>query len=186
MSLRLVSLTLGFGSAALRPLDRADLAALAAAAEEPVLAVGFETGDEGAFRHDELLLDRAGLGVDAAELALIAFPGRVPELAIDPGDAGHMPVGLDRAQDLAGRGIDLVDLAVVVLADPERALGPGQAGIFAVARRWDPRQHAAGLRVDLLNLLLGDLVEMRAVEGGAGMGRDMDRSHDIAAPRIDR
>ena len=40
---------------------------------------------------------------------------------------------LDGAQDRAGLGIDLMDLALAILPDPERALGPGQPGVAAAA-----------------------------------------------------
>src|SRR5688572_12974327 len=44
-------------------------------------------------------------------------------------------VRLDRAQDRARLGVDLVDLPVAVLSDPERALGPRQARVVTLAGR---------------------------------------------------
>ena len=76
-------------------------------------------------RHLQALEHLAALRVDAAQLALVALPGAVPQLAVDPGHAGDEAVGLDRAQDRAGRGIDLVDLAVAVL--PTQRLPSAQA-----------------------------------------------------------
>src|SRR4051812_46331145 len=131
-------------------------------------------------------MNGAGLRVDAADLALIGFPGRVPELAIDPADAGHVAVGIDGAQDLAGVRINLVDLAVSILPDPERALGPGEPRVMATARRRNRREHLASVRVDLLDPLFRDLVEVPAIEGGSGMRGDVDRPHRLAAGRIDR
>ena len=66
------------------------------------------------------------LGIDAPHVALVALPGAVPELAVDPGDAGDEAIGLDGAEHGSGLGIDLVDPAVAMLADPERPFGPGE------------------------------------------------------------
>ena len=110
---------------------------------------------------------------------VVAFPGAVPELAVDPGDAGDEAVGLDRAEHRPGLRIDLVDLAVAVLADPERAFGPGQAGIAAAAGRRDGAEHLAGLRIDLLDAVLGDLEQVPAVERRARMRGDVDRRATI-------
>src|SRR5258708_3736886 len=52
------------------------------------------------------------------------------------------------------------------------------------ARRRDGGEHAAGLRIDLLDAILGDLKQVPAVEGGSGMPRDLDRAHHLAARRI--
>ena len=50
-------------------------------------------------RHREPLEHRAALGVDVAQLALVAFPRAVPQLAVDEAHAGHEAVRFDRAQD---------------------------------------------------------------------------------------
>ena len=91
-------------------------------------------------RHVELLQNLARFGIDAPHIALVAFPGGVPQLAVDPGHAGDEAVGLDGAQDCPGLGVDLVDLALAVLPDPERPFGPGEPGIAAAAgcREWWP------------------------------------------------
>jgi hypothetical protein len=44
-------------------------------------------------RHIELLRDLFRSRIDAPQIALVAFPGGVPELAVDPGDAGDETVG---------------------------------------------------------------------------------------------
>src|SRR5262249_1000737 len=119
------------------------------------------------------------------QLALLGFPGAVPQRALDPGDAGDEAVAVDAAQDLAGFGIDLVNLAVAILADPQRALGPGQAGGTALARCRNRRGHFAPRRVDLLDAALGDLEQVPAVEGRARMGGDVDRARRLAARRIE-
>jgi hypothetical protein len=37
--------------------------------------------------------------IDAPQIALVTFPGAVPELPVDPGDPGDEAVGLDRAKN---------------------------------------------------------------------------------------
>ncbi len=110
----------------------------------------------------------------------------VPELALDPRDAGDEAVGLDRAQDGAGLGIDLMDLPRAVFADPERALGPGEARVAALRRRRDRGDDLAGARVDLLDPVAGDLPQVLAVEGRAGVGRDGELTDQRAALGIER
>src|SRR4029078_5447770 len=95
-------------------------------------AVGLESADEGAARHLQSLEHGAVLRVDPADIAFVAFRGRVPKLAVDPGDAGDEAVGLDAANDRAGAGIDLVDLAIAVLAHPQAAFGPGKSGVVSI------------------------------------------------------
>ncbi len=107
----------------------------------------------------------------------VAFPGAVPELAVDPGDPGDEAVGLDGAKDRPGLGIDLMDLPVAILPHPERAFGPGEPRVAAAAGRRDGGEHAAGLRIDLLDAILGDLKQMPAVERRSRMRGDIDRAH---------
>jgi hypothetical protein len=145
-------------------------AAAAAAAVEEIGAVRFEAAHAGARGHLQAFEHRAVGRVDVAQLALVAFPGAVPELAVDPGHAGDEAVGLDRADDGPRLGVDLVDAAAAVLAHPQAALGPGEAGVAAAARRGDGPEHAARRGVDLVDALLGDLPQVLAVERGAGVG----------------
>jgi hypothetical protein len=81
--------------------------------------------------------------------------------------------------------IDLVDLAIAVLPDPEAALGPGQAGVAAFAGRGDRCQDVAGGRIDLVDAGLGDLVEVGAVERGAGVAGALERAGDLAAGGVE-
>src|SRR5690606_9049016 len=171
---------------ACRPAHGAQLAALAAAAEAGVAAVGLQPGDPRGGGHVDGLQHLAGPRIDAPEVALVAIPGAVPHRAVDPGDAGGEAVGLDAAQALARFGIDLMDLAALVVAHPQRALGPGESRVAAARGRRNGRQHAARLRVDLLNPVLADLKQLLAVEGGACMRRDVERAHDLAAVGIER
>src|SRR5262249_19157569 len=92
--------------------DGSHLAAVAAAAEELIAAVGFEPRHGDAGRHLDPLQDLARLRIDAPQVTLIAFPGAVPHLAVDPGHAGDEAIGVDGANDRSGLRIDLVDLAL--------------------------------------------------------------------------
>ena len=82
-------------------------------------------------RHLEPFEDLSGFRIDAPQIALVPFPGRMPEFAVDPTDAGDEAVRLDGAKHGPGLGIDLVDLAASVISDPERSLGPGKPRIAA-------------------------------------------------------
>ena len=100
----------------------------------------------------------------------------MPELAVDPCHAGDEAVGLDRAENRAGIGIDLVDLPVAIVPDPERPLGPREPRVAAVARRGNRREHAPGRGIDLLDAILRNLKQVPAIERGAGMRGDVDAS----------
>src|SRR5579862_5364006 len=128
-----------------RPAHRSYFPAFAAAAEELIGAVGLEPRHADAGRHIEGFQNFCRAGVDAPQVALVTLPGAVPQLAIDPGDAGDETVGFDGAKNLAGLGVDLMDFPVAIFPDPQGALGPGQPRVTAAARRRDGRKHAAGL-----------------------------------------
>ena len=149
--------------ASLRPADGPHLPAPAASAEEPIAAIGLEPRNEDAGRHRDLFQEVSRSGIDSPQLALVTFPGGVPELSVDPGDPGDEAVGLEGAKNRACLGIDLVDLPVPILPDPERPFGPREPGA-AAARRRDRGEHTAGLRIDLLDATLGDLKQVVAVE----------------------
>src|SRR5262249_48703475 len=89
------------------------------------------------------------------------------------------------AEDLSALRIDLMDLAIAMLPDPERAFGPGEPRASS-GRCWDGGEHAAGRRIDLLDAIVGDLKQMLAVECGAGARRDIERARNRAARRIER
>src|SRR5262245_5012596 len=164
----------------------AHLAAGATAAVEDASPVGLEPAHDGAGGHLEALDDLAGLRIDAAQVALVVLHGGVPELPVHPGDAGDESVRFDRAQDRAGLDVDLVDLPGAVLADPECSLGPGQARVAAVGRRWDGGDHLARVRIHLLNPTVRDLPEVLAVEGGAGLRGDGDFADQPAPVGFER
>src|SRR6187551_237265 len=147
----------------------ADLAALAAACIEEVGAVGLEPAHAGACGHLESIEHGAALGIDATDLAGVAFPRAVPQLAVDPGHAGHEAVRFDRAQHGTRRRVDAVDPAAAVLADPEAPLGPGEARVAAAAGCGNRGDDVAAGGIDLVDARLGDLPEVLAVERGAGV-----------------
>src|SRR5687768_17586253 len=107
-----------------RAAHGAHLAGGPAAGVEKIRAVALEPADVRAGWHLEPLEYRAALGIDVAQLALVAFPRAVPQLAVDEAHAGHEAVRFDRAQNRARARVDLQDLAVAILADPQGALGP--------------------------------------------------------------
>ena len=109
----------------------------------------------------------------------------MPELAIHPGDPGDEAVGLDGAQDLARLGIDLMDLPVAILSHPQRALGPGHARVTTTAGCGDRREHAAGFRIDFVDAIFGDLINVLAIEGRSRMSGDIERVHCLAALGIE-
>ena len=82
-------------------------------------------------------------------------------------------------------GIDPDEVAVAILRHPERPFRPGEPGIAAAAGRPDGREHAAGLQIDLLDAILGDLKQVPAVEGRPRMRGDLDRAQHRPARRIE-
>ena len=78
-----------------------------------------------------------------------------------------------------------MDLALAILPDPQRAFGPREPRVAAAAGRRDRREHPARLRIDLLDAVLGELEQVLAVEGRAGMRRDVERALRLAARRIE-
>src|SRR6185312_16108621 len=105
-------------------------------------------------------------GIESPEVALVTFPGSMPEFAVDPGDPGDEAIALDGAKDRACLRVDLMNLARPVVPHPKRAFGPRQPRIAPTARRRNRRDHTAGIRIDLLDAILGDLKQIAAVEGG--------------------
>src|SRR5215813_4940665 len=151
---RAVSSSRSLRGASPGPTDGPHLAGAATSAEELVLAVGLEPRDDHARRHLEPLHDLSRLRIDAPDVALLTFPGPVPELAVDPGDARDEAVRFDGAQDRPRLGIDLVDLSLSILSDPKRALAPREAGVAPAAGRRNRGEHTTGLGIDLLNTIL--------------------------------
>src|SRR5882724_5823481 len=167
------------------PAHGSHLAAAAAAAEESIAAVGLESRYGRSRRHLKSLQHLSSLRIDSPQIAVVTFPGAVPELAIDPGDPGDEAAGLDGAKDRSGLGIELMDLPLPILPDPERAFGPRHPRGGAAAGRRDRGEHAAGVRIDLLDAILGELKQVLAVEGGSCVRSGIDRAQRLAAGRIE-
>src|SRR5215831_1391599 len=165
--------------------DGSHFATLPSPAEELIAAIGLEPGYVRSGRHIESLQNFSCFGIDSSHITFIAFPGAVPELSVDPGDTGDEAVGLDDAENRACFGIDLIDLPVLVLPDPERSFGPGESRVSSAAGRGDRGEHIAGLRIDLPDTAIGELNQVPAVEGLSGARSDVDRAQRLTAGRID-
>src|SRR5262245_27261386 len=76
----------------------------AAAAEEEFGAIGFKARHADAVRHLDQLQHFARLRIDPAEIAFLIFPGTVPKLLANPGDAGHEALRIDGTEDLPALG----------------------------------------------------------------------------------
>src|SRR5262249_1991983 len=122
--------------------------------------------------------------IDSPQIALVAFPGAVPKLSIDPGNSGDVAVGLDRAKNSTCLGIKLMHLPVPMLPHPKCPLGPCEAR--GIAGRRDCRQHATGGRIDFLDAILGDLKQVLTIESRSCMRGNINRTQRLAARRVDR
>src|SRR5438477_7020154 len=78
-----------------------------------------------------------------------------------------------------------MDLALPILSHPERAFGPREPRVAATAGRRDRGEHTAGLRIDLLDAILGELIQVLAVEGRSCMRGDIDRAQRLPARGIE-
>src|ERR1700730_15963270 len=180
----------GLGAAARRgdspgPADGSHPPAPSPPPEQLTAAIGPEPRHAHSGRHIEPLQDLSGSRIESPQIALVAFPGAVPELAVDAGNPGDEAFGLDGAKNCPGKGIDVMDLAVPILPHPERPFGPCEARVPAAAGRRDRGEHTAGLRIDLLDAILGELKQVPAVEGRSCMRGDIDRALRLPARRIE-
>src|SRR5262245_22778699 len=141
----------------LGPADSPDLPAPPSSAEKLIAAIGLETRYAHSGRHLEGLQDLSCSGIDSPQIAFVAFPGTVPELSVDPSDSSDEAVRLDRAKNRACLGIDLMDLPSLILRHPERPFGPRKPGVTCAAGRRDRSDDTAGLRIDFLDAIPGDL-----------------------------
>src|SRR5262245_16354044 len=160
------------------PMDSSHFAAASTTAVERVAAVRLKPRNTDARRHIDLLKDFARLRINPAQFALIRFPSAVPEFVAEPSNAGDEPIRLYGTQDCAGLRVDLVNLTIAILANPERAFRPRHAGGAAFRCRYR-RDHTATVWVDLLDAIVRDLEQIPAVERGACMGGDVERSQDL-------
>ena len=166
-------------------VDGSHLPTASASAEELIAAIGLKPRHAYSRRHLEPLQDLSRSRIDSPQIALVIFPGAVPELSVDPGDPGDEAVGLDRAKNRSCLGIDLMDLPVPILPHPERPFGPREPRVTAAAGRRNRGEHTAGLRIDLLDAILGELKQVLAVEGRSCMRGDIDRAQRLPARRIE-
>jgi hypothetical protein len=82
-------------------------------------------------------------------------------------------------------GIDLIDLPLPILPHPERPFSPREPRGTAAAGRRDRGEHTAGLRIDLLDAIRGELKQVLAVEGRSRIRGDSNRPHRLPARRIE-
>src|SRR5260370_299953 len=146
---------------------------------------GVQPSSAPAERHLEPLQNFSRFGIDVPQLALVIFPSTVPELAVDPGNSSDEAVGLDGAKYSSCLGVELKDLALAMSPHPERPFGPCEPRATA-ARRRDRGEHTAGVRIDLLDAILGELKQMLAVEGRSRMRGNIDRAQYLPARGIER
>src|SRR5262249_23274389 len=164
---------------------RTDTAAGAATGVEEVALVRLQAGDLRPLGHRQSGEHLAGLRIDAPDIGVGPLPGGMPQLTVHPGDAGDEAVRLEGAQDSAGLRVDLVDLPLPVRPHPERPPRPGQPGVAPASRCGDGQQHSAGGGIDLLNPVVGDLVEVAPVEGSASVARDVEGAAGLAGGGVD-
>jgi hypothetical protein len=79
--------------------DDSYLSAASATTKELIAAIGLEPRHAYSGRHLESLQHFSCLRIDSPQIALVTFPGAVPEFFLDPGDPGHEAVGLDGAKN---------------------------------------------------------------------------------------
>jgi hypothetical protein len=77
-----------------------------------------------------------------------------------------------------------MDFPASMLPHPKRSFGPRKSRVTATTRRWDRCEHIAGLRIDLLDAILGDLIQVLAIEGGSRVRGDIDRALRLPARGI--
>src|SRR5881397_2608161 len=77
-------------------------------AEELIAAIGLEPRHAHSGRHLERFQDLSRSRIDSPQIALVSFPGAVPELAVDPGDPGDETVRFDGAKNRSCLRIDLM------------------------------------------------------------------------------
>ena len=167
------------------PPDRPDSSALSSTAEELIVTIGFKPGNADPPRHLNSLKNLSSSRIDSPQITFITFPRGVPELSIDPSDPGDEAVGLDSAKNRACIGIDLIDLSILILPDPERPFGPREPGVTATAGRGYGSEHSASLWIDLPNAILGNLKQVFAIKCRPCVRGDIDGAEHLPARRIE-
>jgi hypothetical protein len=139
-----------------------------------IVTIGFKPGNANPARHLDSLKNLPRARIDSPQITLITFPCGVPELSIDPGDPGDEAVRLDSTKNCACVGIDLMDLPIPILPDPERPFGPSETGVSSTARCGDAGEHTASLGINFLDAILGNLKQVLTVECRSCMRGDID------------
>src|SRR4029079_1863383 len=111
--------------------------------------------------------------------------GTLHEVSVNRGDTGDERIGLYRAKRFSGVRIDLMDLPLAIVSDPERAFGPREARVGSAAGCRNRREHATGFGVDLLDAILGNLKQVLAVESRPRVRGDVNRAMHRAAGWVD-
>src|SRR5580704_3926536 len=167
------------------PSDGPHFPASSSAAKKLIAAITFQARHADTGRHIELFQDLTRARIYSPQIAFVTFPSAVPKLTVDPSDPGDEAAALDGAKNRSGLGIDLMDLAVPILAHPQRTFSPGEPRVAAAAGRRDRSKHPAGFRIDLPDAILGDLKQVSAVESRSSVRGDIDRAERLAARRIE-
>jgi hypothetical protein len=148
------------------------------------VTIGLKPGNASPTRHLQSLKYLSTSRIDSPQITFIFFPGGVPELSIDPGHAGDEAVGLDGAKNRACLRIDLVDLPIPILPDPERPFGPRESGVTTTAGCGDGGEHTASVWINLLDAIFGNLKQVLAVKSCARMRGYVDRTPQLPARRV--
>src|SRR5277367_5765367 len=88
------------------PADSSHLPAASSPAKELIAAIGLEARHAHSRRHLKALQDLPCSRIDPHQIALLTFPGGMPELTVDPRNACDEAVGLDGAKSGPCLGID--------------------------------------------------------------------------------
>src|SRR5271165_481139 len=174
----------GGRSASLGSTDSSHFPTAAATAEELIASIGLEPRYTHPGRHLETFQHLARFRIDSPQIAPVIFPSTVPERSVNPGDPRNKSSGLDAAKNRPRLRIDLIDLPLLIVGYPQRPFGPGQTRVTAAGGRRDRCQHFAGIRIDLLDAIIGDLIQVSAVKGRSGMCGDINRAQYFPANRI--
>ncbi len=128
------------------------------------------------------------IGAEPPQLARLSVAaGAMPQGALDARDARHEAVGRQRLDDVTCLRVHLVDARLPELPDPEIAVPPRHAAVHPLRRSGQLPDDASVLRVDHRDLVAGELVEVRAVEGRARLrSGDPLAAHHLLALRIER
>jgi len=164
------------------PADGSHLPAASAAAEEPIATIRFQPRHTYSRWHFEPLQDLSRLRIDATQIAFFVLQRRVPEFAIDPGNPCNKAIGLNGAKNFSCLWIDLVDLPVPILPHPQRPFRPGEPRTGTPRRRYRG-EYLARIRINLLNVVIGKLKQMVAVEGRSCVRGDNDSALDLSIRR---